>query len=167
MYYRLLASAAREHPGPLSPTVIHLSFVLGTYTYTQTHMKTVVLVDRPCPSIFYAQLPEELAAYVLYARGRYVPLRTLYGSRDSINCLQINADGKWLAAGGDDGRLTIFDHQSCGCHQTWRTHQLSSMASLASIQPFVGHSDGDLLLYDFGPQVSIRWLSYFTVLTFG
>ncbi|EIW54258.1 WD40 repeat-like protein [Trametes versicolor FP-101664 SS1] len=36
------------------------------------------------------------------------------GFKDSINCMQFSPDGKWLAAGGDDGRLVIVDIQSEG-----------------------------------------------------
>ena len=93
--------------------------------------------------------------------GRYVALRTLSGSGESVNCLQFSPDGKWLASGGDDGRLTIVDYQAHGYSDIdivaaepitavlWHpTHQYSI---------FVGHSDGDLLLYHLGAQVSINY----------
>ncbi len=101
-----------------------------------------------------------MAAQVSSPRGRYAPLRTLSVPTDSVNCLQFSADGKWLAVGGDDGRLTIFDSQSYGCPEMVIVAAAPVTAILwhpsRPYSLFVGQSDGDLVLYDLGPQVSIQ-----------
>ncbi|EMD36724.1 hypothetical protein CERSUDRAFT_73780 [Gelatoporia subvermispora B] len=45
----------------------------------------------------------------IFGPNAYRSFRVLRGFHDSINCLAFNTDGSRLAAGGDDGRVIIYD----------------------------------------------------------
>ena len=90
--------------------------------------------------------------------AQYSLRRTLRGLEDSVNCLQFSPDGQWLAAGGDDGRLAIYDYQ----HQDIADIEFIASVPVTSLlwhpshqfSIFVGYSNGDLYLYHIRKSVS-------------
>lgn len=93
----------------------------------------------------------------------YTLLRTLEGFEDSVNCLQFNSQGEWLAAGGDDGRFTIFNIQGGDkayislVAPTPVTSLLWHPVETDSI--FVGYSNGAIFLYRIDIEVLQSLLS--------
>lgn len=71
------------------------------------------------------------------------------GFKDSINCMQFSPDGKWLAAGGDDGRLVIVDIQSEGFSED--TIMAAAPVTAVAWNPyhwdtlFVGYVSGEIM----------------------
>lgn len=87
----------------------------------------------------------------------YTLLRTLEGFEDSINCLQFSSQGQWLAAGGDDGRLAIFDIRG-GENADISLVAPTPVTSLLwhPVEPntiFVGYSSGAIFLYHIAIEV--------------
>ena len=86
----------------------------------------------------------------------YTLFRTLDNFKDAINCLQFSADGRWLAAGGDEGRLAIFDFQSddMGCKDVDIVDRVTVVSLLWHPSKhgalFAGYGHGIIMLYHVG-----------------
>ena len=58
-------------------------------------------------------------------------VRVFLGHTNSVNCLAVSPDGRWLASGGEDGIICVWDIGSGRRLKSMRGHARASLYSLA------------------------------------